>query len=187
MNYRIAFIFAVFFSISSLLTAGGLTTQGTKLVLDGSIFKSGALTVHVYDRNEVNVFTKTIVNTPKGQKINLEKLPAGTYTVKLSDEYKSLIQKVEVKKGQIQLEGDEQITFKPVIKAYHSKVYVNYLNQGKPVIIRITDINNNVLFIEKAENTQKVEKSFNLSNLPTGNYFISVSTDEELFERKITI
>jgi hypothetical protein len=187
MRFLNLFITALLIVTSTFVNAGALTSKGTKLLLNGDFFRSAAYTLVISDAQNTTIYNKTIVNASKDQWINLEKLEPGTYTVELSDAVKVLKQTIVINKSEVILSGDEVIEFNPVIRQVGDKATVNYMNQGAEVIIRITDEQGNIQYIERLMDQPKVEKSFNLSKLTKGIYFLSVSANGKMHEQLIMI
>jgi hypothetical protein len=187
MRFLNLFITVLLIVSSTFANAGALTSKGGKLLLNADFFRSATYALAISDAQNTTIFNKTLVNASKNQWINLEKLGSGTYTVELSDAFKVLKQTIVINKGEVILSGDEVIEFNPFISQVSDKVIVNYMNLGAEVIIRITDARGNIQYIERLKDQPKVEKSFNLSKLNKGTYYLSVSANGKMHEHQIHI
>ncbi|MBC2839167.1 hypothetical protein [Robiginitalea sp. SC105] len=63
----------------------------------------------------------------------------------------------------------------PYMRKHGEKVYLNYLNlEGNTVIVKVTDQENRVLYIERFKDSPVVEKAFNFESAKSGIYKVEV-------------
>ncbi len=128
-----------------------------------------------------------ILHTAKlqpGQYLNsrfqLAALPAGDYTVMLSDAVGETSQPITI--NQTGIEADPRMaerSFYPSVNMKENTLTINYLNTtGKEVGVRLADRSGNEVFQEQLEGTPTVQRAYNLDNLPAGNYYVTVNVPD---------
>lgn len=187
MNAKPLFFTFILLWITSLTFASSpLRSEGSKVMVSGSFFKSSMLTLKVMSLENEIIFEKIIVNSNQGRVINLEKLAAGNYIMELSDEMKIISTPVTVRRESIDL-GADVMTYKPAIQQRGSQVALNFFNAGTDVTVNIVNSIGETLFTENFNDKNTIGRSYNLANLPGGKYVISIYSAGRYFEKQVSL
>jgi UDP-N-acetylglucosamine pyrophosphorylase len=130
-------------------------------------------TVHIDKAKSIKAFNK---------KFNLEKLEKGKYTLKVVRENCKTTQLFEVtKKGIIIKENDRKEVFAPIVKEENSNFDVTIAFIKNKYSILVLDLNGNTVFEETQKGLTQLNKRYNMSNLPRGEYLFQISIDGETY------
>jgi hypothetical protein len=76
----------------------------------------------------------------------------------------------------------------PVVQAKGQKVFVNLLNlEGESVTVKVVDSENRVLYLQRFEETQVVEKAFSFEQAYSGTYSVVVRNGEDLYSASVSV
>lgn len=111
-------------------------------------------------------------------RLKLAALPAGTYTLDVSDEQGRTVQPIDITgQGVIADPALATRTFFPRVDLRDKLLTINYLNPaGKQVDIRLEDRQGNKVIFDRLPGENTVQRAYSLKNLPSGDYFVTVST-----------
>jgi len=139
--------------------------------------------VAIYDQSGKKIFGENMSNTNLKRDYNLSELGTGSYTIKLKvGEFESSRQ-IELGKK------PEKIAFKSYISPKLNEkqgFQVAYENNGESVYVTITDQNGVILYSEQTEGDSYFSKRFNLSELKSGNYTVSLTCGDKTIERSFS-
>ncbi|MDF1694380.1 MAG: hypothetical protein P1U56_01020 [Saprospiraceae bacterium] len=184
INLIVAFVFTSMAAIAS--NTPSITIAGEKaIVVDTKNWKAASLNVEISNQDGKLVFDDELT-MDKAKKFNFQNLVDGTYTVTLSDDYKTTIQDFIIKANKIELVAELETNYKPIITLNEDYIDLNYMSKGEKTSISIFDSNNTV-FSVKVENEASINKRLNISDLPKGSYTVYVSSDKESTWKKFRI
>ena len=174
-----------------------LCTLSLQANVEGSVYRVGEKTfaidlskdfgsivqVTIRDLNGKIVYKET--KSPEylmRRKYNLKKLPQGEYLVYIQNEKKTLVQSVDITSRDILINHDEEkVFFSPYITLKNQSLDLNYLSlTPTKMSVRIVDGSGELAFEENDEVQGNVQKRFNLSALPAGDYTITTSINDGL-------
>ena len=141
------------------------------------------------DKNGEVLFQDRLANNGHYSKaFNLEVIPAGVYYLKLEKE--NSIQTTEVTKSQqgLKLSGkSSSIVFKPCFKVENKLVRVFLTNPGESTAyFNVYDRNGNLVH-SLAYDDLVVNRTFDFSKVPAGEYIISVKVGGNTFHRTVKL
>ena len=127
----------------------------------------------VSEDNEI-IFSDRL-NTQKsdGVKYNLRNLSSGKYVISLENDTKRVVETLILFDGKI-VEKDEKVYYKPVINKVGDRIKINFLSTTGNAVVKIYNENGTV-FHEEFTNAIPLKKFFNISELKSGTYTVSVS------------
>jgi len=174
-------LIAVLFSTISLTASTpAIIIDGSKsFVVDANNWKSSTVDVRIKNENGITFFTDQQVLTTS-KRYSLENLDAGNYTVTISNDIKIVENKITISNDGLILDFQANTIFKPVFNINDDIIDINYLTEGLDTKIYFQD-NENTIFRTKLVNATSVNKRFNISNLPSGDYSITVSNKNGSF------
>lgn len=147
------------------------------VVLDLSNIAHEAEIFTVIDASGEIVFTEEVTKYKNKVTYNLERLPAGSYSIKLEGNnfvefYETLITKEEISI----LETNAYL--RPTIQKTNNKVLVNVASKAQEDIqVYIYDQDNQLMFSYSDEKVGDYQKVFNLSNLKKGEFNVILTTE----------
>lgn len=176
MKGLITSILAVIVLTSSAFAGNIVSTKSAKAyVMDFADWKTESVKVAIIDEEGNTLYSEKIATDSEPKRFNFNKLAAGTYTIKTSNEYKVRSQVLEINNGGIEVQ-ETNTYFKPIIK-YDSNLWdVNYLSGSKATTFTILDSRGEDVYTEVVSNTN-IHKRFDIQNLPAGEYTLSVSNE----------
>jgi len=119
----------------------------------------------------------------KGKIYNLKNLETGVYTVAISNSTKIINTTIKVSNIDIIVTGKE-VVYRPMVNLGKEHFDVNILTQGKPVFVSVYNEDNKV-FTATYTDTLAVNERFVLTQLPAGEYTISVSKGADVMKYTI--
>jgi len=188
MKKRIINLFIAALFITSAAFAGttpSISTDGSKtFVLDTKLWKSEFISVEIRDTEGTLIFEDKY-KTDKNKRFNFENLPAGSYSIQLENEMKTTKQTFEITSNEIELNSDEETTFKPVINIEENQIDLNYLSNSNATTVKVYSDNEDI-FNVKFDEGYSIHKRFNTNELPKGSYIFSVTSGHEVYTRRFT-
>jgi septin family protein len=161
-----------------------ITVANTTVTVKSFILSSKEMTFNIYDQNGLSIYSEDVNSINRDRKYNLSKLAIGQYTFEISNELKTIRNRFELRSNSIELIGDEETLFLPIIKNQGNKIDVNMMSLSQPVNIQIKDQFDNVLLNETYVNSV-VQKRFDISRLTPGEYVLSINSNGRYFYESI--
>lgn len=159
-----------------------ISTDGTKtFILNAKTWKTDVLSVEIWDRAGSLIF-RDEYTTEENKKFNFERLPNGSYTIVLEDEFKSIKQDFVITRNDIQLQPNEVTTYKPVITIEDDHINLNFLSNSDVTVVDIYDNEENIFSFDLKEGNA-VHKRFNTNELPKGNYTFTVASGGNVYSK----
>lgn len=182
-NLAIAFI--AFFAFNINANAVNLPVinkiDNNTFVLDVTDWKAETIKVTITNKNDVVVFTESMINNVSLRKYNLDNLPVGEYTFFVEDQTKTVSQGIGVYHDHIEVSTNTSKTFKPLFDIKDDAVILNYLAKGADFEFTIVDHSNAVLYKKDINNKAVVNKSFDIAALTNGSYTAIVNVDNKMY------
>jgi hypothetical protein len=150
------------------------------VVLNLSSWKQSSITVTIKNDDGNIVFSEKIEKPNSSRQYNLSKVGNGDYIISIENKQKIAIQSLSIKGDKVEFSKKIEETFKPIFTFKENVWAIQALTLGKNAEVTIFDENNNVVFFEKIEKPV-LEKQYNVSKLPAGNYDIQYSINEQYF------
>ena len=150
-------------------------------------WKGSDVEVKIVDNHGIIVMSEVLTMSENPvRKYNLKNLEEGSYTVRVSNAYKKMVQPVELDENKVVINKNEAIiTYKPVINISDRTVDLNFLTLGENANVTFTDASNQVLKSMDYKNETKIIQRFNIEKLESGVYYINVSTRDGSFSKTI--
>jgi hypothetical protein len=150
--------------------------------------QSADLNIRLTDSDGNILFNENSYGKIFSKKLNLDKLEAGNYSLKLESELNTLVYNVTIDEAIFSVEKSREIKNKPLAFQKDKKVYLNYFNRSlAPVEISIRDNNDYTVFEEIREGDQLVKGIYNLNLAPRGEYTLMVKYGNETIFENIVI
>lgn len=146
------------------------------MIVDTKAWKSAFVSLEIKNENGISIFEDKY-STQKSKRINFENLPAGKYSLVLENDFKSTEQFFTLSQSGIWVSPNELTVFKPMINVTSEYIDLNYLAPGKNTTITISD-DSYTFFNYNFEGEISISKRFDTSELPSGNYTITVSSND---------
>ncbi|NUQ26770.1 MAG: T9SS type A sorting domain-containing protein [Saprospiraceae bacterium] len=120
---------------------------------------------------------------------NLEQLPAGMYRLVVITETRETIQPLTLTETGITVdENQREVIFTPAIICKNGYVDVSMLNNRLTTVeMTVFDAAGDKVFSDTQRNVIKVERRYDTSSLPQGNYLVRVSTPYRTYYKDLTI
>jgi len=150
----------------------------------------GTARVTIEDAEGEKILTRRISGASHIVKVfDLKDLPRGDYNFIVSTSMKEILQPVKVTKDGLEVNPKRQRVFlTPTIRVLDKKVDVNWFSTRiADMNVQILDTAGELVYQETIKNTVKVEKRFNLANLPRGEYTVVVTTPRHTKYEKFEI
>lgn len=170
-----------------------LTTPNEKtFLLTAETSGEGKIAIQILNAQDEVVFSRNIKALSSfQQKYSLKDFEKGNYTLVITDVSKIITQPFAVTNTEIEVNSSTQKTaFKPFLK-FNDKVEslaVNWMkSDNSDCSFMIEDEKFNVLFNESVENNGIVHRSYDLSQLPSGTYYIVIKDGNHIYNETIDI
>lgn len=144
------------------------------LIVDTHNWKSDNISIEIRDEEGAIIY-KDNYSTQKNKKFNFENLPDGKYSITLSNELKLTKQWFTIKANNVNIQPNTETFFKPVIKINEQFIDLNYLASDPNTTVSIYDENNSI-FNMRFKNEKKINRRFDTTSLPAGEYTFNVSS-----------
>jgi hypothetical protein len=184
INTLIAVVFSAI-SVFATSTEPSITSNGTKsFVIDKNVWKSNSVDILIQNENGETIYTNH-QELETSKRYSLENLAEGNYTVTISNEIKSVENNVTITDNALFIDFNANTTYKPVFNITENNVDVNYLTAGLDTKIYIQE-NDEILYQENIKNSLSINKRFDISELPSGVYYVVVSNETGSFSARLT-
>lgn len=129
------------------------------------------------------------VDTYYAKVFNLSKLAPGEYEMVIQTETRDIVQPITVTREDLHIDQNARKTyFAPVIRFEDSTLDVSYFRGAiTSVTVTIYDLRGNVVFEEDFDHMIKMERRYDLEDLPKGKYSVRVFTDYRNYNKDIVI
>ena len=181
------FIAVVFSAISVFATSSepSITSNGTKsFVIDKKVWKSTAIDILIQNKNGETIYSNH-QTLERSKRYTLENLASGDYTVTISNEIKSVENNITITKENLFIDFNANTTYKPLINVLENYIDVNYLAAGVDTRIYIRN-NEETIYQIDIKDLSSINKRFDLSKLPSGDYNFIVSNKTGSFSKGFT-
>lgn len=182
------------FIIALLAFTNSYATSGTEL---NTLVENKTITVY-FDSNQSKTLKISIIDqagyvlhneevetlSRRSRKYNLENLPFGNYTLKIESDQSITYEAFELDREKSTIVGQRTL-YKPSLEFSDNKWKLNLLALGKKVDIKILDSEFESVYKETVTNKPNVSKAFDLSELPTGVYTLSVKVGNHTFKKVV--
>lgn len=160
--------------VTTSFSAGNPNNERSKsLTVETSAWK--AATVHIAIREAGgNVIMEETVSTRNDfRKYNLKNLPAGIYTLEISDDLKISVQSFTITNSSVEMEPQTSVTYKPVITWSENNLDINYLACDKRTYVQVSDKTGKVVYAETIK-VPAIHRRYNTADLAGGSYTVTV-------------
>lgn len=131
------------------------------------------------------IFSHVIESNKKRIKYDLKALPNANYTIRVVDSKITNIYEAEIRNDKIEI-VETKSYYRPQIDSVDGKVVVSAeLENKEDIQILIYDKSNVLVFEQKIEKEHSFVRSFNLNQLPKGQYEVKLSS--EYFNEQIWV
>ncbi|MFT4533629.1 MAG: hypothetical protein ACJA1A_003543 [Saprospiraceae bacterium] len=183
-NTFIAVIFSAV-SVFATSTEPSITSNGNKsFIIDKKVWKSNAVDILIENKNGETIYSNH-QNLERSKKYSLENLEAGDYIVTISNEIKSVENKITITKERLFIDFDANTTYKPVFNILKNSIDINYFSAGVKTTIYIQN-NGGTIYQMDIKDSSSINKRFDVSKLPTGDYSVVVSNKTGTFSKRFT-
>ena len=193
MNNRIktaALVVAMIFSINTFAGDALVKVTSSKsfqLVVDDM---DTDFDISLYDQRERRIYNDHVRNQKDYTKqFSLEKLPAGTYTLRVENNIRTQEYRVELTSSSVEVtEVLNEVTFKPGIFFKNERLHVNAFSMGKvsEVLVRLENNRDGVVFENIFTGEENFGKIYDTSSLPEGNYTVHVYSNGQSTKQNVT-
>ncbi len=155
------------------------------LILNSPTYTNGTEVLSITDANGALIFTDMIESDKKRIKYNLKALTNSTYTISVVTEDVTNIYETEIFNDKIEI-LKSRAYYRPAIYKLDGKVVLKAeLENKEDILISFYDDNNLLVFQQKIEKDHSFVQSFNLDQLPKGDYEVLVTSEH--FVEKINV
>jgi hypothetical protein len=128
-----------------------------------------------------------ITNLEYSRVLNLNELSAGNYKLVVSTGVRETEQPIAITRTGLTLNiNDRKEFFAPVVRMNGSLLDVSLLNNNLTTLkLRIEDAEGILVYEDQASNVVKVEKRYNLSKLPAGEYTVVLNVGDKSYVKTI--
>lgn len=128
-----------------------------------------------------------ITNAEYARVLNLNELSTGNYKLIVSTGVRETEQPISITRTGLSLNiGDRKEFFAPVVRMNGSLLDVSLLNSSLTNLkLRIEDAEGVLVYEDETRNVVKVEKRYNLSKLPVGEYTVLLNVGDKSYVKTI--
>ena len=180
INLFVAVIVATTASAGILPATSGDDSKA--FVIDTDSWKSDYLEVVIRD-NKGSMIFQDKYTVKAGKKFNFENLPSGEYTITISDDLRTTTQNFEITRDAIFVSPEKVTEFKPVINKTDDHIDVNFLSNNNTTSVVIYDSNDRI-YNKRFKDQKAIHQRFNISELPTGSYTLSVNSGGKTYTER---
>jgi hypothetical protein len=144
-------------------------------------------TIRLESAVEGVLLEEEITNAEYARVLNLNELSAGNYKLVVSTGVRETEQPISITRTGLSLNiGDRREFFAPVVRMNGSLLDVSLLNSNLTTLkLRIEDAEGILVYEDEARNVVKVEKRYNLSKLPVGEYTVVLNVGDKSYVKTI--
>ena len=144
-------------------------------------------TIRLESALEGVLLEEEITNAEYARVLNLNELSAGNYKLVVSTGVRETEQPISITRTGLSLNiGDRREFFAPVVRMNGSLLDVSLLNSNLTTLkLRIEDAEGILVYEDETRNVVKVEKRYNLSKLPVGEYTVVLSVGDKSYVKTI--
>lgn len=146
--------------------------------------------VEIKDQFGEILLTRKMKNNSENisQRYNLKNLPDGVYYISISNDLQKTIQTIQIADNQVIVKEDNSKKYyRPTISVTETSLDVNMLLLDNRASLIIQDKIGDIAYATSFENESSINKRFNLSDLPKGDYTIIIRTEEQTFTEDIEL
>ena len=175
--------------IPGLLTTGSSPANQQKLVLDLSTIGGDKVLCQIFNEEGQEIYADNFqVNDRSLKPFNLEQLPSGVYSFRLSGNTQLVKFNVQVDNKAIVYSASQDVTYKPmVVQRMNDRVDMHLLSQGKDVTIKLVNEKGEEVYQKRYNDQVTISERLNVSELDSGLYTVAVKVGEEVFYNYVTI
>lgn len=128
-----------------------------------------------------------ITNTEYARVLNLNELSAGNYKLVVSTGVRETEQPISITRTGLSLNiNDRKLFFAPVVRTTGQLLDVSLLNNQLTTLrLKIEDAEGLLVYEDEVRDVVKVEKRYNLSKLPAGEYTVVLSVGDKSYVKTI--
>lgn len=184
INTLIAVIFSTI-SVFATSTEPSITSNGTKsFVIDNKVWKSNSVDISIQNENGATIYSNH-QELETSKRYSLENLEPGNYIVSISNEIKTVENNITITTDGLFIDFNVNTTYKPVFNILEDNLDINYLAAGVDTRIYIQK-NDDIIYQMDINNSLSINKRFNTSKLPPGDYNVIVSNNTGTFSKRFT-
>ncbi|MFT6338507.1 MAG: hypothetical protein ACI86M_001762 [Saprospiraceae bacterium] len=184
INTLIAVIFSAI-SVFATSTEPSITSNGTKsFVIDNKVWKSSSVDILIQDEDGITIYSNQ-QELKTSKRYSLENLEAGDYVVTVSNRIKTVANNITITEEGLFIDFNANTTYKPVFNIDKNKIDVNYLAAGVDTYIYIQN-NDQTLYQTTIEDSKSINKRFDISKLPSGDYSLVISNKTGSFSKRFS-
>ena len=144
-------------------------------------------TIRLESAQEGVLLEEEITHSEYARVLNLNELAAGNYKLVVSTGVRETEQPIFLTRTGLSLNiGDRKEFFAPFVVTNGQLLDVSLLNNQLTTFkLKIEDIEGNLVFDDEVRNTVKVEKRYNLSRLPEGEYIVVLNVGDKSYVKTI--
>lgn len=144
-------------------------------------------TIRLESALEGILLEEEITNLEYSRVLNLNELSAGNYKLVVSTGVRETEQPIAITRTGLTLNiNDRKEFFAPVVRMNGSLLDVSLLNNNLTTLkLRIEDAEGVLVYEDQASNVVKVEKRYNLSKLPAGEYTVVLNVGDKSYVKTI--
>lgn len=172
-------------SVFATSTEPSITPNGTKsFILNHTDWNSSFVDITITNDEGINIYSNH-QQLDRSKKYSLENLEAGDYVVSISNEIKTVRNNLTITEKGMFIDFQADTTYKPVFNFHNDNIDMNYLSAGVNTRIYIKK-NDVILYKVDIEDSLTINKRFDVSNLPSGDFSIVVSNKNGTFSKNFT-
>jgi hypothetical protein len=174
----------VAFATVQVNAAEPIITDNNSVIVSLASWKGETVNVDIVDAYGTVIFSDNVATINGKKRYQLSQLPSGDYTIRTSNDLRIEAQVVTIQRGEVIEATVPTTTYKPMITTAANTVDVNFLTGGKRTNVIFTDRNGETVYTNSYEGNS-VNKRFDLSSLPAGDYTVYVSNGQVSKSRRI--
>ena len=147
----------------------------------------GSTTIRLESVLEGVLLEEEITNAEYARVLNLNELSDGKYKLVVSTGLRETEQPISITRTGLSLNiNDRKLFFAPVVRTTGQLLDVSLLNNQLTTLkLKIEDAEGLLVFEDEVRNVVKVEKRYNLSKLPVGEYTVVLSVGDKSYIKTI--
>ena len=144
-------------------------------------------TIRLESALEGVLLEEEITNAEYARILNLNELSAGNYKLVVNTGVRETEQPISITRTGLSLNiNDRKLFFAPVVRMNGSLLDVSLLNSNLTNLkLRIEDAEGVLVYEDETRNVVKVEKRYNLSKLPVGEYTVVLNVGDKSYVKTI--